>query len=506
MAASGTPRRRSDDLVRRLPGATRPPGPQRPPALIVGGGVGGLATAIRLRAAGHPVAVFERNDVAGGKLAVRERDGFVFDVGPSLVTLPSLFDDLCRLAGTTLDAELDLVRLDPQFRYQWADGSVRTMPDTGWDDADYRRFVERGRRIWEVTERTFFAGPMSGAWSLVRRMRSPSDLTAIDPFRTLTRRAERTFDDPRLRQWAGRYATYSGSSPFRSPATLACIAALEHDHGCWYPIGGLGALRDLLIRLAERLGVELHCDAEVTTVLAERRGRGGVRGVVLADGHRFTAPIVVVNADASHLYRDLFPNRRRRTRIDATPLSTSGLVVLAGVAGRTPDLAHHNIWFSADSRREFDEIAGGALPGDPTIYACVSSVTDPSQAPDGDENWFLLVNTPPGIDLDPALATEVVLGRLAAHGTDLRPRLRFTETITPRDLEHRYRAPGGAIYGTSSDGMRAAFRRPNNRGPVRGLYLVGGSSHPGGGLPLVTISARIVADLVAADVARGVVA
>ncbi len=179
--------------------------------------------------------------------------------------------------------------------------------------------------------------------------------------------------------------------------------------------------------------------------------------------------------------------------------STSGLVVLVAATGTTPGIHHHNVWFSADDRAEFAALDAGRMADDPTIYACVSSVTDPTQAPPGCENWFLLVNTPPGILLDHDRERDRVLDLLAARGVDLRERARWTDVITPLDMAGRYRAPAGAIYGTSSNGRRAAFLRPGNRGAVRGLYLVGGSSHPGGGLPLVAIGARIVADLVTCD-------
>jgi phytoene dehydrogenase-like protein len=171
----------------------------------------------------------------------------------------------------------------------------------------------------------------------------------------------------------------------------------------------------------------------------------------------------------------------------------------AGGGAGSPGIAHHGIWFSDDEEREFSSIARGRLADDPTIYGCVSSVTDLSQAPAGHENWFLLVNTPAGVHVDASVYEALVLDRLASHGVDLRQRLVFTETITPDDLASRYRSPGGAIYGTSSNGRRAAFVRPANRGVRRGLYLVGGSSHPGGGLPLVTMSARIVDEMIEAD-------
>ena len=477
--------------------------------VVVGGGVGGLATAIRLRALGHQVTVFERRDVVGGKLATHEHDGYVFDIGPSLVTLPHVFDEVFRSAGTSLDEQVDLVRLDPQFAYHWTDGASLIVPDGDDDTArafdeftpgageQWRAFDERGRRIWDVADRTFFAGPMSNPWSLAKRLRSPLDLTAIDPMRTLQRSAESFFDDPRLVQWAGRYATYSGSSPYAAPATLACIPHIEARFGCWYPMGGLDALRAAFERVARDIGVEIHTGTDVEGIVAP--DGGAVSGVRLADGSQEPADIVVANTDAEHLYADLLPDADALKRVRRAKRSTSGFVLCVGVRGLTPGLQHHNVWFSDSYRAEYDQLDAGELADDPTIYACVSSVTDPSQAPDGCENWFLLVNTPPDVEIDADAYGDVVLERLAERGVDLRPRIEHRHTMTPADIARRYRSPGGAIYGTSSNGKRAAFVRPANRGARPGLYLVGGSSHPGGGLPLVTTSARIVTDMITED-------
>lgn len=478
--------------------------------IIVGGGVGGLAVAIRLRAAGHEVTLLERNDVVGGKLALFERDGFSFDVGPSLLTLPHVFDEVFQLAGTSLDDQVDLIQLDPQFRYFWRDGSTLDVPGdpaaTGaafeefapGAGSQWRTFDENGRTIWDVAQRTFFAGPMSNPLSLLKRMRSPRDLLAIDALRTLRSAARDTFDDDRLRQWAGRYATYSGSSPDSAPATLACIPHIESRFGCWYPMGGMRALRDAFERVAIDVGVDIRTNAEVVSITSTPNR---VTGVQLADGSYLDARTVVSNADAHHLYADLLPNDDALKKVRRAPRSTSGFILCIGARGKTDGIGHHNVWFSADSFQEFRAIDAGQLATDPTIYGCVSSTTDPSQAPDGDENWFLLVNTPPGIDIDADSYRDLVLDRLASHGVDLRRRMRFCAHMTPTDIEHNYRSPGGAIYGTSSNGRMAAFLRPGNRGPKDGLYLVGGSSHPGGGLPLVTTSAEIVADMIAADLA-----
>jgi phytoene desaturase len=477
--------------------------------VIIGGGVGGLAAAIRLGAAGHAVTVLERNANLGGKLAERERDGFHFDVGPSLLTLPELYDSLFELSGTSLSAEVELVRLDPQIRYRWPDGTTLDARDdvdatakgfealaAGGGDA-FRRFDAHGGRIWEVSQRTFLAGPMAGPLTLARRMRSLRELTAIDGLRTLSGRARRMFDDPRLVQWAERYATYSGSSPFAAPATLSCIPHVEAAHGAWYPLGGVSRLRDALVRAARRTGAVLRPGIEVEAIEnTEHR----VRAVRTAGGERVPADVVVADIDAEHLYTDLLPIPPLRRRVRRAPRSLSAIVIAAGVRGRTDGIAHHNIWFSESYAREFRQLVRERRTAEePTIYACVSSTTDPDQAPPGDENWLLLMNAPAGVDIDRESARDHALVLLAERGVDLRERLLFTEVMGPQDIADRYRSTGGAIYGPSSNGRRAAFLRPRNRGPLRGLYLVGGSTHPGGGLPLVLIGSRIVAELIRED-------
>jgi len=395
------------------------------------------------------------------------------------------------------------VRLDPSFRYFWPDASTVTFRDqpiataealdafSPGSGTEYLEYLKRAREVWDTSERTFFAGEMGSPWSLLRRMRSPRDLVRIDARRSLTSRGAQAFTDERLRQWLGRYATYSGSDPELAPATLGCIAAVEADFGAWYVRGGLAVLRDALVRTAQDCGVEMHAQTEVTRVVASRRRVVGVR----TNDSEIRADIVIVNADAEHLYEDLLPHQRRLKAVRNVPRSTSGVALLLGVEGRTPLVAHHNVWFSRDYAREFQDLTEGRIPREPTIYGCVSSVTDPTQAPAGCENWFLLINAPSdGREVAPQVG-EWMLERLAAVGPELRPRIRFMETIGPGDIAHRFRSPGGAIYGTSSNGRSAAFRRPAVRGPRRGLYLVGGSTHPGGGLPLVTMSARIATDL-----------
>ncbi len=480
---------------------------------VVGGGVGGMAAALRLAVAGHDVVLFERNAVLGGKLASRTVDGFTFDTGPSLLTLPEVFADLLAVAGTSLAEVVDPVRLDPICRYRWPDGSGfvhradrhnaaaevdRMAPGQG---PAFAAYLDHGRRVWDVSRRTFFAGPMESPVDLVRRMRSPADLWAIDPLRSLDARAQAHFSDPRLVQWAGRYATYSGSSPYQAPATLACIPWIEQSSGAWYLRGGLAALAQALGRVLVDAGVDVRTGVEVEAIRADTTA---VRGVRLAGGEAVDADVVVANVDATHLYADLLPDRQALRRVLRAPVSSSGFALLASVEGRTEGLAHHNIAFSRDEADEFAAIFDQRrAPADPTVYVCASVVTDDTQAPEGCENWFVLVNVPPASAVDWDTEADPyrdhLLEVLAGHGWDLAGRLRSVETITPADIAERYRSWQGAIYGTSSNGRRAAFLRPANRGPRRGLYLVGGSSHPGGGLPLVVMSGAIVAEMVEAD-------
>ena len=479
--------------------------------VVVGAGVGGLAASIHLAVAGHDVVVLERLGRAGGKLAEHRAAGFGWETGPSLLTLPQVFRDLATVAGHSLDDLVTLRRLDPICRYRFPDGTTfdhRAELDDAAAEADalspgsgdeWRAFMAHARSVWEVAERSFFAGAMSSPVELLGRMQAPRDLLAIDPLRSLHARASSSFTDPRLVQYVDRYATYSGSSPFQAPATLSCIPHIEQSLGAWYVDGGLGRLADALVDLASGAGVEIRTGVDVQRI--ERRG-GAVAGVRLAGGEHVAADAVVANVDALHLYRDLLPHARRRRRAEAAPRSSSGFVLLLGVEGETPELAHHNISFSADYEAEFDQLFPAKVPAtDPTVYVCAASRTDPSLAPAGHEGWFVLVNAPErGGDM--AGYGDHLLDVLARRGWDLSGRVVHRDDITPADIEHRYRTPGGAIYGTSSNGRMAAFLRPGNRGPLDRLYLCGGSSHPGGGLPLVAMSGAIAARLCIEDLSR----
>lgn len=488
-------------------------------AVVIGAGVGGLAVAARLASAGHDVVVCEAAETVGGKLGlVEHRTGagtFRFDTGPSLVTMPAVFHDLFTATGGWPD-DLDLTPLDPIARYRFADGSGFDASSdldehcTRLDEAlgagagdDWRGFTGRARQVWDASREPFLEQAQGGLAQLARlAVTRPRDVAAIAPGRSLRALGRRYLRDARLRVVLDRYATYTGSDPRRAPAALAAVPYVEQAFGGWYVTGGLRRLGEAVHERALERGATVLLGSRVVRITTSA---GRASGVDLAGGGHLPADVVVANADAAHVYGDLVdcpPAARRLAR--ATP-SLSGFVLLLAVEGRTPGLAHHNVLFPDDYDAELDAVFGPrARPvPDPTLYVC--SPVDAAVAPPGHEAWFVLVNAPrhgsgPGaLDWTAGVASDYashLLGRLAARGLDVRDRVRWSAHLSPADLEARTGAVGGAIYGTSSNGPRAAFLRPANRSPVPGLFLVGGSSHPGGGLPLVALSAKIVAELV----------
>ena len=483
--------------------------------VVIGAGVGGLAAAARLAAQGHRVELHERAATHGGKLGERRRDGFTFDTGPSLLTLPQVVDEL--FADTGGPAGLDVERVDPACSYRFADGTTLDMPhdpaavpaalDAALGPGTGRAWQElhdRSARVWDLVGDAVLRRPLGGA-DLLRFSRRVGDLRAIAPWRTLRGLGTAMLPDERLRAWLDRYATYSGSDPRRTPSVLSVTPYVEQQFGAWYVRGGLRRLADALLERCRLLGVQVHLASEVAQVCTTGSRVSGVR---LADGRHVPADVVVCDADAAVLYERLLggrPGARARRALRRAPRSLSGFVLLLALDGRVPGPAHR-VWFPADYDAEFDAVLGrDPRPvADPTIY--VHAPDDPAMRPDdASQGWFVLVNAPPhepgsGMDWDgPEVAdryADHVLATLAARGEDVRARIRWREVRTPADLERDTGAPGGAIYGTASHGPRAALLRPANRSPVPGLFLVGGSTHPGGGLPLVVLSAGIVADLV----------
>jgi phytoene desaturase len=487
------------------------------PVVVIGAGVGGLSAAIHLAVAGRRVIICEQNTTVGGKMAEIRAGGYRWDTGPSLITMRPVFEALFLMAGRRLDDYLTLVSVEPLTRYFYRDGTVLdATPDLAHmarqieaieprDVEGYLSFLSYAARLHRITGPTFVYNEpptLSRLWQLPLL-----DLLKIDPWLTMDQAIRRHVRSPHLRQLLGRFATYVGASPFAAPATLSVIAHVELTGGAWYPLGGVYAIAQALARLAAELGVEIKCESRVAQILV-RAGR--TTGVRLTDGSIIHAAAVVANVDVTTVYQLLLPasvaTPQHRQRRAALPTSCSGYVLLLGVEGEHPHLAHHNIFFSEEYAREFvDLFERGVPPASPTVYVAITAKTDSGHAPVGCENWFVLVNAPPlGVNFDwtreePAYR-QVVLATLARYGFHIAPKLRYTKVLTPQDLARSSAAWRGALYGSSSNSALSAFRRPSNRDPyVQGLYYAGGATHPGGGVPLVLLSGKVAAAMLLAD-------
>jgi len=490
------------------------------PILIVGGGLGGLSAAIHLAARGRRVVLCEKNERVGGKLNIVAEQGYSFDTGPSLLTMPWVLRELLAVGGRRLEDELTLLQLEPTCRYRWPDGArfdaFHSLPLLAReisrleprDVAGFFRFMVYADRIYRAVAGPFLLRPFDG----LRDLLTPATLRgawAIDPFRTVDQAVRGFFRSPRLRQVFDRYATYNGSSPYRAPATFNLIGYIEFVEGGWYVRGGMYELARALERVTRALGVEIRTHSSVAQVIVRD---GTARAAILETGERLEVGAVVVNADPRYAYETLIPGgRATAARLAGLEPSCSGFVLLLGVDRIYPDLVHHNVFFSADYRREFAAIFDRRIPApDPTVYVCASSVSDPAQAPAGHMNLFVLVNAPalgPRVNWEREAVgyRDLIVRKLERMGlADLERHIAYERIITPADLQSRYNAPGGAIYGLASNQPWTAFVRPPLRArEARGLFFVGGGTHPGGGIPLVLLSGRAVAERVMGDHASG---
>lgn len=476
---------------------------------VVGAGAGGLAVACRLGAKGHDVTVLEARDRIGGKLHTWQHEGFSFDVGPSLFTLPAVYRDLFLKTGRPLEDEVDLQETEPGFRYAFSDGSVLALPGSSvgrttaaltdqWGveaGESWRALMDRAAAIWRLTRGNVLGTAVEGPRQLAALAR-PRDLRTVAPWHSLRGLSRRYLKDPRLQMILDRYATYSGSRPDRAPGALITIPFVEQTFGLWHIAGGLGNLAAAMGRRAERAKVQLRLNSPVSAIMSTD---GRVDGVRLADGSEIPADIVVSDVDSRHL-----PAMMGRSAGESDD-SYSGFAILLALEGTSPQLHHHNVWFPRDYDQEFRDLAAGRPVTDPAIYVCRPH--DPAMAPPGCEAWFVLVNAPRhapggrrGHDWGDSAANELyadrILATLAERGTDIRHRVRWRVIQTPADLGLRDGSRDGAIYGPASHGAMSVLRRARNVGPLAGLYQVGGTAHPGGGLPLVGMGAEIVADLI----------
>lgn len=482
---------------------------------IIGAGLGGLSAACLLASRGYRVSVYEKNDAAGGKMNIEKAGGFRFDTGPSLLTMPFVLDELFARCGEAMDDHLALEALSPLCRYFYRDGTIfnsyteqrKTLGEIeriAPNDRDaYRRFMEYAAGLYEHTADAFLFNPLynmsdlkgielKGAWG-------------IDAFRTVSRRIDHYFQSPYLRKFFKRFTTYNGSSPLHAPATLNVIPHVEINQGGYYVRGGLYQIVRTLKALAESRGARFHFNSPARKIITKKGEAGGIE---LQNGTQIPADLVISNSDYTETMQYLLEADDRpiaeRIRTACTRPSCSGFVMLLGVDRRYEQLAHHNIFFPEDYQREFRQIFEQMQPADdPTIYVANTSAADPHHAPPGCSNLFVLVNAPFLTGRTDWAQTarsygSKIIERLEKYGLHaLSEHIAFKQTITPRDFQHRYRAWRGSIYGTSSNSRWSAFMRPANKSRhIDHLYFTGGSTHPGGGIPLVILSALHAVELI----------
>ncbi len=484
---------------------------------VIGGGLGALSGAIRLARLGFSVQLFEKNPKIGGKVNEVVLENYRFDTGASLLTMPFVIDELFSFAGFTRSDYLDFVPIDPICRYFFADGSMMdasadeakmklAIEQLSPDDAEaYERFLKYAERIHDLTAEIFMFTPIHEFKKLMklRHFRTLFRLHQIDPFRTVHQSVSHFFSDPRLIQLFDRYATYNGSDPFQAPATLNIIPYVEYGLGGYYIKGGIYRLVDALSVVASELGVQIHASAKVEKICHDDKRVYGVQ----VNGEKVTADYVLCGADAVVTHDELIGgHQQQRQRLNRLEPSLSGMVFLWGVRAKYPELAHHNIVFSSDYDTEFKQIfKHQQVPDEPTIYIAITSKTDAEHAPTDGENWFVLLNMPylaPGQmwGKEKDRMRTVVLDKLKRIGLDIADRIDVEQVYTPEDFSELYASNQGSIYGISSNSKTTAFKRvPNRSRTLDRLYFAGGSVHPGGGVPLVMLSGKMAATLIAED-------
>lgn len=484
---------------------------QKSTACVIGAGIGGIATALRLAAKGYHVSVFEKSDAPGGKMSQLTSKGYRFDMGPSLFTLPHLLDELFALFGKKREDYVDLLSLPVTCNYFFSDGSNlrawsnftdfrKELDEKGFDTAGVEKYLEKQAFKYNHTADFFLFNSIHKSSALVSDagMKSLKVLHRMDAFLTMHQRNKKSFGNSNLVQLFNRYATYNGSNPYKAPATLNMIAHLEHNTGAYLPRGGMYEIVSALLKLAKEAEVQFLYNTEVTGLVTKGNEVSGVR----TNDCIYPASVVVSNFDITLFYRDILPREHRFKKLMKRERSSSALIFYWGMK-LSSGLDVHNIFFSYDYKAEFDGLfKTKTLANDLTVYVYISSKVNLADAPHGCENWFVMVNAPENVgqnwDDETANARRIIIDKLnKTLNLDIESFIETETIVTPPDIEERTGSVNGSIYGHSSNSPLAAFmRHPNFSRQYKNLYFTGGSVHPGGGIPLCLASAKIVDSLV----------
>ncbi len=480
-------------------------------AIVIGAGIGGLATAVRLTAKGYSVKIFDKNSFTGGKLHSFEKGEYRFDFGPSLFTMPQYVDELFELIGKNPREYFSYISCTEACRYSFSDGTTftaKTNEDEFIEEASQvfdtdktalKKYFHTNAKIFENAGKVFLENSLHRlkTWMSPSVIRSMTHSYVLDMLKSMHTFNENKLKDPRLIQLFDRYATYNGSSPFRASAILNSISSLEHRYGTYFPVGGMQKIPQAVTKLAEELGVEFYLGQKVDKIVLEK---GKAKGVKAGDVF-YKADIVVSNMDVQFTYEQLLNQKNKA--VTKREKSSSAVIFYWGIGKQFMELGLHNIFFSDDYKKEFHQIFDDkVIPDDPTIYVNISSKHHPEDAPSHGENWFTMINVPAdfGQDWDVMIADlrQKIVSKMSQKlGVNLDELIEEEYIADPRVIESKTLSHKGALYGSSSNHWLSAFlRQPNFSRKIKGLYFVGGSVHPGGGIPLCLLSAKIATEII----------
>nr|WP_294898665.1 1-hydroxycarotenoid 3,4-desaturase CrtD [uncultured Pedobacter sp.] len=480
---------------------------------IIGAGLAGIASAVRFACKGFAVDVFESNAYPGGKLSDFKQGEYRFDAGPSLFTMPQYVDELFILAKKNPRDYFEYQKLEEICNYFWDDATRLTAfadvaqfakqveANTGSKAEELHQFLAKSETIYDITHKVFLEKSLHllSTYTNTNTAKSFLRFGQIDAFRTMAKANQSFFSDEKMVQYANRFATYNGSNPYQAPATLNVIPHLEQNLGAYFPKGGMYSITKSLVKLAEDLGVKFHYNQKVDEIIVQNKKVKGIK----VGGQFVESDLVVSNMDVYFTYKNLLKDQKQPQKILKQERSSSALIFYWGIKKEFQELGLHNIFFSYDYRAEFDAMfKSQTIYHNPTVYINISSKMQKNDAPKGCENWFTMINVPnnTGQNWDTLIAEarKNIIAKINKNlGIELESLIENESILDPRTIESRTSSFRGSLYGTSSNSQFAAFlRHANFSKNIKNLYFVGGSVHPGGGIPLALLSAKIVGEMV----------
>lgn len=481
-------------------------------AVIIGAGIAGIACAIRLKAKGYQVRVIEANPYYGGKLSEISNSGFRFDAGPSLFTMPHYVDELFLLLNENPREHFEYIKLNESCHYFYEDGTQFVAPsDTkeftellsdklSEDKSNVINFMRKSKTLFEITAPVFLYKSLHKISTYLSRkgFYGIANLWQLNMFISMNKHNKKVFNNPKTVQLFNRFATYNGSNPFQAPATLNIIPHLEFGFGTFFPLKGMVDITNSLVALAKRHGVEFILNSKVDEIQVVNNKVLGVK----VGNETIKADLVVSNMDVYHTYKKLLPNFEMPNKVKRVESSSSALIFYWGINQQFNELGLHNILFSENYEKEFETLFNKkSIDEDPTIYINITSKYKKDDAISGGENWFVMINVPANhgqnwTELISEARKNIVKKINRILKTDIEPLIIYEENLTPEKIEFKTSSFRGALYGSSSNKMMAAFfRHANFQTKIKDLYFCGGSVHPGGGIPLCLLSAKIVSEL-----------